>query len=210
MTKYVALKPSKRPTVALVGEFAYSDALQQVPSGEVWLEIVPEPDNPYDSRAISVRYNNKVIGYVPRARTKTYWNTIARVAASGMTARSMGRVARHGTRTEVSIFLLTGDQAFNRIEGGLVPESSNYLVPNAYSGPPGGDTTSQPASTSRWTTRPENVVQTVNQEPANPRRNAPPSTWLPNDNPSRDYPRTRQEKRADEKPSFWRRFFWRQ
>lgn len=202
MTKYVTLKPSQRPTIALVGEFAYADALQLVPSGEVLLEIVPEPDNPYDSRAISVRYNNKVIGYVPRGRTKTYWDTIARVAASGMTARTLGRVARHGSRTEVSIRLLAGVQALDGIQG-LVPKTSSYEVPNAYIERSEDVAAEQPAGKSRWTSQPEKVLQTVNQEPANPRRKAPPSTWLPND----DYPGAQQQSAPEEKPSFWKRLF---
>ncbi|MDK7215227.1 HIRAN domain-containing protein [Corynebacterium pyruviciproducens] len=33
------------------------------------LELIPEPDNPYDHYAISVRYKGSIIGYIPKERT---------------------------------------------------------------------------------------------------------------------------------------------
>lgn len=63
------LPASKSATVAAVGEHAYKPALRNVPAGEVWVELIPEPDNPYDSNAISVRYRGNVITYIPRDRT---------------------------------------------------------------------------------------------------------------------------------------------
>lgn len=133
MSKFVTLKPSQRPTVAAVGEFAYKEALRRVPSGTVMLEVVPEPDNPHDNRAISVRHDGKVIGYIPRARTSTYWPVVARVAASGKVARVKGKV--HGNPStdfyEVSLYLLGSDAALAG-QSGLVKKSREYDVPNAY------------------------------------------------------------------------------
>ena len=78
---------SKSATVAAVGEHAYKPALRNVPGGEVWVELIPEPDNPYDSTAISVRYRGNVIAYIPRDRTNRYWNNVCRIVASGKTTR---------------------------------------------------------------------------------------------------------------------------
>ena len=55
------------------------------------LEIVPEPDNPYDGRALSVRYAGLVVGYFPRETTRDWWPVVARVAATGLTAVAPGR-----------------------------------------------------------------------------------------------------------------------
>ena len=192
MTKYVNLKPSKRPTIALVGEFAYADALQSIPSGEVMVEIVPEPDNPFDNRAISVRYHNRVIGYIPRNRTSTYWDTLARVSASGLTARAPGHVTRKGNRTEVSIRLLAGDKALAEAPG-LIQKATDYSVPNAY--------TARTETPPRSESRPRKALRTVNQEPAEPRRNAPASTWLPNDS------QPKQEEQPAKKRSLLSRLF---
>lgn len=138
MSSFIDLTPAQRPTVAAVGEFAYKDALRRAPSGEIMLEVVPEPDNPHDSRAISVRFRGDVIGYVPRDRTSTYWPVVARVAASGKTARVKGKIyANKATdHYEVSLYLLSGDKAIAGVSG-LVPKSANYDVPKAYGIVPG-------------------------------------------------------------------------
>lgn len=194
MKEYVNLTPSKRPTVALVGEFAYADALQHVPSGEVLLEIVPEPDNPFDNHAISVRYRNRVIGYVPRKRTSTHWGTLARVAASGKTARTIGHVTRQGNRTEVSIHLLAGDQALTEVPS-LLEKATDYLVPDAY--------VANSESLAHPTSRPQKVARTVNQEPTVPRRNVPASTWLP----APTDPQPRRDEKPPKKRSLWSKLF---
>ncbi|MFL0580812.1 HIRAN domain-containing protein [Dietzia sp. 179-F 9C3 NHS] len=56
------------------------------------LELVPEPDNPYDDWAISVRYQGHVVGYFSRETNRDWWPVIARVAGSGMTAVAPGRI----------------------------------------------------------------------------------------------------------------------
>lgn len=133
MSDYVTLKPAQRPTVAAVGEHAYKAALRRVPTGTVMLEVVPEPDNPHDNRAISVRHNGNVIAYIPRERTSTYWPVVARVAASGKIAQVKGRVAGNPDYDfyEVSLYLLASDDALAG-QTGLVKKSREYDVPDAY------------------------------------------------------------------------------
>lgn len=173
MSGFVTLIPSKRPTVAAVGEFAYKDALRKVPDGDLLLELVPEPDNPYDPWAISVRYGGDVIAYVPRGRTSSYWQVVARVAASGKTARVKGRVVanRAADFYEVSLYLLAGDNALGNVKG-LVSKSSAYDVPDAYrsEAPPSGISTPTPGSGVTFT------QAEVNAEIARRRRDNPTST----------------------------------
>lgn len=88
--------PDKRwGTQDVVGEFAYRENLKalvrelQIPANEeafFTAELVPEPDNPHSpSRvAISVRRNDKVIGYIPEGDAETY-QQIRRVVASDLT-----------------------------------------------------------------------------------------------------------------------------
>ncbi len=54
--------------------------------------LVPEPDNPYDSRAISVRVQGAVVGYLTRADARAFAPILHRLAASGVTAVVPARV----------------------------------------------------------------------------------------------------------------------
>lgn len=145
MLKYYDLLSSQRPTVAVVGAFAYKDALRRLPSGVQYFELVPEPDNPYDDHAISVRSRGAVVGYIPRERTSTYWPIIARITASGMTARVKGKLHKNGNYFDISVYLLSGDKALTT-ESGLVTKSHSYTVPPAYTGAPIGDSTLKTSS----------------------------------------------------------------
>lgn len=129
--KYYDLLSSQRPTVAAVGEFAYKDTLRELPSGVQYFELVPEPDNPHDDHAISIRSRGNVVGYIPRERTSTYWPIIARITASGMTARVKGKLHKNSDYFDVSVYLLSGDKALTT-ESGLVAKSHSYTVPPAY------------------------------------------------------------------------------
>lgn len=88
--------PDKRwGTQDVVGEFAYRENLKalihelQIPANEETFftaELVPEPDNPHSPGrvAISVRRNDKVIGYIPEGDAESY-QQIRRVVASDLT-----------------------------------------------------------------------------------------------------------------------------
>lgn len=63
----------KRYSVGIVGEANYQEAIGALREGET-VALVPEPDNPHDPRAISVRDDNGApIGYLPRG----HWLTAA-------------------------------------------------------------------------------------------------------------------------------------
>lgn len=55
-------------------------------------ELVPEPDNPHDKNAISVRINGHVVGYIERDQTAPSLPAIQRIAASGHTATTTARI----------------------------------------------------------------------------------------------------------------------
>lgn len=86
----------------VVGEFAYEPSIRQLsdhlgaPDRDerfFTAELVPEPDNPYSSQghAISVRWRNKVIGYLPEEDAARY-QQIRRIVSSGLTVTCSGRL----------------------------------------------------------------------------------------------------------------------
>lgn len=54
--------------------------------------LVPEPDNPHDPNAVSVRVNGHVIGYLDRDAAQVYRPIFHRIAASGMVATTTARI----------------------------------------------------------------------------------------------------------------------
>ncbi|MCO4262507.1 HIRAN domain-containing protein [Pseudarthrobacter sp. MDT3-26] len=54
--------------------------------------LVPEPDNPHDANAVSVRVNGHVIGYLDREAAQVYRPIFHRIAASGMVATTTARI----------------------------------------------------------------------------------------------------------------------
>jgi hypothetical protein len=55
-------------------------------------ELVPEPDNRYDPWAISVRADNRTIGYIQRADAPRWANVVRGISASGHIPVAPGRV----------------------------------------------------------------------------------------------------------------------
>lgn len=47
--------------------------------------LIPEPDNPFDPQAISVRVGENKVAHLPAQDAQRYWHPIARVVASGYT-----------------------------------------------------------------------------------------------------------------------------
>lgn len=125
----VVLVPASEPTVEVVGLFAYDFLLSP---GTHEFELIPEPDNPYDQHAISVRHQNAVVGYIPRARTATYLPLISRITASRKIAVVQGTYRQgHIGHEDLFLNLLADDSAIpNGVT--LVPKSDHYNVPNAY------------------------------------------------------------------------------
>lgn len=56
------------------------------------MELVAEPDNPYDSNAISVRWRGRVLGYLSREDAPRYKQPIRRIIASGLLAATNARM----------------------------------------------------------------------------------------------------------------------
>lgn len=49
--------------------------------GVYWAALVPEPNNPYDANAISVRIAGQVVGHIARAQAKTFKPVLDRLAS---------------------------------------------------------------------------------------------------------------------------------
>lgn len=126
----ILLQASQRPTVKAVGTEFYENI--RVPETATLFEVVPEPDNPYDPKAISIRYSGQTVGYISRSRTATYLPFINRIAASGKTAIVQGRYRRDEFGfINLHLYLLATDTAIPpNVQ--LVPKASSYSVPNAY------------------------------------------------------------------------------
>lgn len=100
--EYLRAKPDTYPNVEVAGEAwrerEITTAVGQNPRLDEEIEVnvpavlVPEPDNPHDQNAISVRVNGHVVGYVERADTKKYLKDVQRVTASGHTPATSARV----------------------------------------------------------------------------------------------------------------------
>jgi hypothetical protein len=102
----VSLGRSEWPNVEVVGEHAYSRAIKAALRASkapiaarsdsevegVQVELVAEPDNPYDVNAISVRWRNQVLGYLSREDAVRYAQPIRRIIASGFTAVTTARI----------------------------------------------------------------------------------------------------------------------
>lgn len=102
----VSLGRSEWPNVEVVGEHAYSKAIKaalrasKAPTAVgrdaeaegVQVELVAEPDNPYDVNAISVRWRNQVLGYLSREDAIRYAQPVRRIIASGFTAVTTARI----------------------------------------------------------------------------------------------------------------------
>jgi hypothetical protein len=102
----VSLGRSEWPNVEVVGEHAYSKAIKSAlrvskapvtvgsdsESEGVQVELVAEPDNPYDVNAISVRWRNQVLGYLSREDAIRYAQPIRRIIASGLIAATTARI----------------------------------------------------------------------------------------------------------------------
>lgn len=54
--------------------------------------LIPEPDNPHDANAVSVRVNGHVVGYLDRDAAQVYRPILHRIAASGMVATTTARI----------------------------------------------------------------------------------------------------------------------
>lgn len=93
--------PATGELVDAAGESNYRKALmrhfQPVPGAGPLIqgctfELVPEPDNPYDDTAVSIRRNDDVLGYLPAEVAEDYFSVLATVAAKGQLILASGTV----------------------------------------------------------------------------------------------------------------------
>lgn len=95
--EYILAKPDAYPNVEVAGEAwrerEITTAVGRNPRLDEEIEVnvpavlVPEPDNPHDRNAISVRVGGQVVGYIERADTKKYLKDVQRVTGFGPRTR---------------------------------------------------------------------------------------------------------------------------
>lgn len=117
----------------VVGESHYRDELLRVLGDDLTddgastiriVELVPEPDNPHDRYAVSVRFANRTLGYLPRGDALRYQRMLcdllddgllpvvrARIVARRVTAWSDDGEMRPDLRIGVYLFLTGPDTA---------------------------------------------------------------------------------------------------
>ena len=93
--------PATGELVDAAGESNYRKALlrhfQPVPGAgplieDCTFELVPEPDNPYDNTAVSIRRNDDVLGYLPAEVAEDYFPALATVSVKGQLILASGTV----------------------------------------------------------------------------------------------------------------------
>lgn len=99
---YYDLPGAKWPNVDVVGEYFREAQILAVlgrkPKKEESLSVdavallVPEPDNPHDANAISVRIDGHVVGYLDRQEAKMWRPVFHRISASGAIARTPANI----------------------------------------------------------------------------------------------------------------------
>jgi hypothetical protein len=101
MVSKVFTVPATGELIDAVGERNYQKALlrhfRPVPGAkpllqECTFELVPEPDNPYDDTAVSIRRNDDVLGYLPAEVAENYFPVLAKIAAKGQLILASGTV----------------------------------------------------------------------------------------------------------------------
>lgn len=180
LNRTVELNPAKVVTVRAVGEFAYQDALTRTPSGIFTAELIPETNNLYDPDAISVRYNGEVIAYIPRNRTRSYWQAAAKVITSGAIPTVKAQHFKYADNThEIKLFLLGSENALPA-EYRNTPNVKPSQLPGYYQ-----ERTPNPRTTISSAKPPVSRLQNANtrslaeQTEAYSRTQVSPATWLP-------------------------------
>jgi len=81
--------------VDVVGESHYQDALENVCGGrtedsqrlQVEAFLVPENDNPYDSKAVCVHIQDQIVGYLDRETARSFREEMAENGMTGVAAK---------------------------------------------------------------------------------------------------------------------------
>lgn len=88
------------PSPRVVGESYHTATLARLfprrqlgwQSAHLEFELIPEPDNPYDPMAVSVRVAGSVVGYLSRDDAPSWAGIVRRVVASGLVPTAAGSV----------------------------------------------------------------------------------------------------------------------
>lgn len=102
----VSLGRAEWPTIEVVGEHAYGKEIRAAlhasgvrTAGQrdteveaLPVELVPEPDNPFDPNAISLRWRNQVLGYLSREDAIRYAQPVRRITASRLSVATTARI----------------------------------------------------------------------------------------------------------------------
>lgn len=99
-------------------------------------ELVPEPDNPHDSKAVSVRVNGLIVGYLDREAARDYFTPLARFTRSGIVPEvnvriwAVTRWSARRTRDELKSAIRIALPAPHRMlpKNGPPPEP-HYVIP---------------------------------------------------------------------------------
>ena len=75
-----------------IGSEYYPEAWNAVTDGEIIVELIPEPQNPYDSNAVAVTTKNEILGHLTRTQAEHYSSAITQLNEAGYSLQVTGEV----------------------------------------------------------------------------------------------------------------------
>lgn len=148
MNRYVLLSKSGRHTMEVVGTSFYPDGDREIvgqarsENGTLsadWntvFELVPEPDNPYDDHAVSVRHRGVLVGYIPREKNRPWWSSLTNVVVNGAVPAAHGKVEFWGDDSDpsysISLQMANPKYAMSGFSGAIPVKCGGNEVPPAY------------------------------------------------------------------------------
>ena len=78
--------------VNTIGSEYYPDAWESLLDNRLNVELIPEPQNPYDKNAIAVTINNEIVGHLTRSVAREYFSCITKLNNGGYTLKVDGEV----------------------------------------------------------------------------------------------------------------------
>lgn len=115
--------------------------------------LVPEPDNPYDNHAISVRFRGSVIGYLSRDAASRWWPAITYLVVNGRNPLVHGRATFSGDIPQVRLSMARPKTSVKGVAGAVPYKDQGCSVPRAFtgSGTSSSPGTAKPGSSPRQT-----------------------------------------------------------
>ncbi|MGV8912421.1 MAG: HIRAN domain-containing protein [Rhodoglobus sp.] len=131
------ISDSLRPQLDIVGENWHEEAIASALGGApaldkevehfVVAELVPEPDNPYDSNALSIRVNGQILGYLSAEDASAFAPPVHRIVESGIVPVVLARIwavtRRSGLKAAVRVALSSPTM--------ILPENPAPEIPHA-------------------------------------------------------------------------------